>query len=325
MTRCKASDPINGSAPWRPDPHASSRRAHARTRGRARPVDAFFHERFQPAHTRTRPNRRPSRFRTNDFVPRPPEPDRRPQRPNRAAIPSTRARAPRRPGQPARTQPRPLSEPAHLPPPPLASPPAASPLTATPPSLPTPPSPVRPSPVSPHPQPPLARPPSLRSGSRPCAAPGPPSGSLPESRYRPVNATLDSPAASCHGARLLLLSTGGLNGVEARLYPAIARTCEPRQRGGRACCTNDVRRHRRTRASASLLGTIEFDPCTSEPGGRRKPAQLLGWMAPYGIGVPGGGDQVTSEGSHPWVRLPRSVSIWPSRCFRSTQWMQQAK
>ena len=38
---------------------------------------------------------------------------------------------------------------------------------------------------------PPVRPPSLRSGSRPGAVPVPPSGSLPEDRYHPVNANLD--------------------------------------------------------------------------------------------------------------------------------------
>ena len=48
-------------------------------------------------------------------------------------------------------------------------------------------------------------PPSLRSGSGPAAAPGPPSRRLPQDRYRPVNAALDTEARTWRHARSMVL------------------------------------------------------------------------------------------------------------------------
>jgi len=54
MTWCKAFYPTDESPPWRPDPHASSRRAHAQTQA-APGRSAFSARTITPAPPRTRP------------------------------------------------------------------------------------------------------------------------------------------------------------------------------------------------------------------------------------------------------------------------------
>ena len=66
--------------------------------------------------------------------------------------------------------------------------------TSVPLAIPSPPAFRRPRATTP----PAARPPSLRSGSRPRAAPAPPSGSVPEDRYHPVNAVFDQASGRWH-------------------------------------------------------------------------------------------------------------------------------
>ena len=154
MAWCKAFVPIAGSPPYRPDPHASSRRAHTRTRAVPdRP--AFLHKRFPPAHTRTRPSHCKPHFCTNEFDPCTPEPDHRPRRPKRTNEPTfcpSQPKAPAHvtPSQPlapppsAAPQPRPLPSVrprcarAPVPARPLLHRPAVCPKTVTAPS--TPPS-----------------------------------------------------------------------------------------------------------------------------------------------------------------------------------------
>ena len=137
------------------------------------PNPRFPHKRFPPTHTRAQPNHRPSRSaQTISLLARPnpspaPPPAAWPERslgphPNPRAFPITSRLAPCR---------LPTHRHPSVPPHPAFSRPATSPASP-------------------------ARPPSLCSGSRPCAAPGPPSGSLPESRYRPVKITLDFAAVS---------------------------------------------------------------------------------------------------------------------------------
>ena len=69
------------------------------------------------------------------------------------------------------------------------------------------------------------------SGSRPGAAPIPPSASLPEDRYRPVNTALDSAAGSWHSARLSILSPRARHATRTRTHPPAPRTREPKPRG----------------------------------------------------------------------------------------------
>ena len=80
------------------------------------------------------------------------------------------------------------------------------------------------------------------SGSRPGAAPIPPSASLPEDRYRPVNTALDSAAGSWHSARLSILSPRARHATRTRTHPPAPRTREPEPRPAiRRFCTNDFR------------------------------------------------------------------------------------
>ena len=102
-------------------------------------------------------------------------------------------------------------------------------------------------PIQPRPRPRPACPRSARAPS--WRGPGPPSRSLPEDRYRPVNAALDSAPGSWHVARLLILLPRGRDGARTRTHHPVARTCEPEPRAiARRFCTND------------------FGPRTREPG-----------------------------------------------------------
>ena len=212
MAWCKAFDPIDESPPWRPDPHASSRRAHVRTRaarGRSaffartistraqtnpgqRPQIAFLHERIRFLHVRTRaPARTGRNARTNSPATRP-----NPSHPSRTCR-TVRTNSGNARPNPSRPLPPPLSAtPDHS-----AKPPPRRRTSVLPARTPEPEPPSarhfppcrHPSdhlPPQPHPRHPTARPPSLRSGFRPGAAPVPPSASLPEDRYHPVNAAL---------------------------------------------------------------------------------------------------------------------------------------
>ena len=86
----------------------------------------------------------------------------------------------------------------------------------------------RPHPLRPPPQArPAVRPPLLRSGSRPGAAPAPPSGSLPEDRHHPVNAALGFAVDPCHGSRLFILWPRARHVAPMRPHPPAARTREP--------------------------------------------------------------------------------------------------
>ena len=198
-----------------PEPRACARR--------------FLHKRSRPAHTQTWASGRESHFCTNESAflhVRTRAPARSPQKartnnPRHArtrairtapAGPServpemhvrTQAACGRRPDPPPRTtwpnQPRadawgaccPRARPNPSDRPHATSRPCRHPSSRLPPQA--------------HPRHPPARPPSLRSGFRPGAAPVPPSASLPEDRYHPVNAPLDRAPLSCDIRRLFIL------------------------------------------------------------------------------------------------------------------------
>jgi hypothetical protein len=209
----------------RPHPtslHDRTRSANVRTRARSRCRPKGTNE--LPRHARTRATRAApvassnaapkTHVRTQAFPARPAprtdglRPRHRESQVSDRAPPCTSERAPRT------SEPKPPE-----PPPPTARPNAAPRHERATPARPNPTEPRRPPrhaprrhPPSRHrpappPSPQPVRPPSLRSGSRPAAAPGPPSGSLPEDRYHPVNAALDSAATPWQDARLLILST----------------------------------------------------------------------------------------------------------------------
>ena len=145
-------------------------------------------------HVRTRaPARTGRNARTNSPATRP-----NPSHPSRTCLPSertpkmhvrTQAARCRRPYPPPRT-----TRPNHPGPPHKRAPRAHARTRATVRTpLPAPPSPPRPPATTASPATPPARSPSLRSGLRPGAAPVPPSASLPEDRYHPVNANASRP------------------------------------------------------------------------------------------------------------------------------------
>ena len=224
MTWCKAFDPIDENPhgariPTHP-PVARTREPEPRTAARR-----FLHERFPPAHIRTRASGRRSHFCTNEFDSRTSEPERRPEPAEmHERTPTTRPNPPRadlsdRPNefQKCTAEPEPPAAAARTVAADHSAEPAPRRRTSVLPAR--TPEPERPSarhfPPRRHPSDhlpaatpaaPPARPPSLRSGFRPGAAPVPPSASLPEDRYHPVNAALNSAAGSWHVARHLLLS-----------------------------------------------------------------------------------------------------------------------
>ena len=202
--------------------------SHARANpSRARPLGAFCTNDFRPRTREPRPAaaHRIS-ARTNSILARP-NPSAGPNRPKCTnELPATRPN-PSHPSRTCRTV-RTSSGNAR----PNPSRPLPVPLSATPDHSAEPaphrrtsvlpartPEPERPSarhfppcrhpsdrlPPQPHPRHPTARPPSLRSGFRPGAAPVPPSASLPEDRYHPVNAPLDRAPLSCDIQRLFIL------------------------------------------------------------------------------------------------------------------------
>ena len=213
MAFCKAFDPIDESPPWRPDPHPSCRRTHARTRAtpvrpalfaqtisaRAhpnpaqRPRIAFLHERIRSLHARTRALNRSGQIAR---APRTSEPD-------PAARPSDMPAFPPRPEQ-GRLRTIPTSFALGRP---------SGPTCA------------------------LSRtcPPSLRLGSRPGAAPAPPFGSLAEDRYRPVNACLTPRAPACDSSLFIFLSRAepampSPGALDPRRHGSAARRVRPPQR-----------------------------------------------------------------------------------------------
>lgn len=100
-------------------------------------------------------------------------------------------------------------------------------------------------------------PPLLRSGSSPGAAPGPPSGRLPEDRYRPVNAALDIARGPWHGARCSFLGAGAppCRPVSPARPPVVhARTRARLWAHARKCTNEFLGWHDRTRESGPYQG-----------------------------------------------------------------------
>lgn len=137
MACCEAFDPIEESPPWRPDPHASSRRAHARTRtAPGRP--ALSAPTISPrAHSNPARRQRIAFFaRTNSILARP-NPSASRQRPKCTNEPPPHIRI-QTPAVCARSNPfpaRPNPRPPRTSPPPSPSPlrpPSAAPATKTP-------------------------------------------------------------------------------------------------------------------------------------------------------------------------------------------------
>lgn len=159
----------------------------------------------------------------------------------------------------------------------------------------------------------LAEPAALAPlGLLPCAAPGPPSGRLPEDRYRPVNAALAPPAACT--------PEPGRRPASARFFTHDLRRCTPEpKRGpcwrGRTECTIDfARRHVRTRESVADQG---FWPIWRRVGSRRQTATACRrGSAPGGAKCASNMAAITRSAGRPGSRTvirPPSMRARPSR------------